>query len=291
MMEEPTNLDATLYKLVLKPDRHSAVFQIKRLYKTRRLCHSEPEKSETTWWRLKERRVLSRQLHTDLRKKKIEQLLQQLMDFMLLSEMLPKIFEFLPFLNQHLSSWLVTSLLQTWRPRMDYGEAEGEGNRASKIVRWKDFKSSISGWHDCNGCKSKGTHSTEGNADQECRSYKVTLQKEAEDQFQKFKKDENKPDDWKDWLFKLDNGSLGSWIANKGINSLTEAHSEQIPNGHNIQQRSVTATRRIEMHCDFLNSFSDETVGRFLKKYCRWDEDQVQHQKEKLKTFQMWSRG
>jgi len=74
-----------------------------------------------------------------------------------------------------------------------------------------------------------------------------------------------------------------SWIANKGINFLTEAHSEQIPNGQNIQ-RSVTAARRIEMHCDFLNSFSDETVGRFLKKYCRWDEDQVQHQKEKLKT-------
>jgi hypothetical protein len=89
--------------------------------------------------RRKDRRVLSRQLHTDLRKKTIEQLLQQLMDFMLLIEM-PQIFEFLPFLNQHLSSWLVTSLLQTWWPRMDYGEAEGEGNRTSKIVRWKDFK-------------------------------------------------------------------------------------------------------------------------------------------------------
>jgi len=45
MMEEPANLDATLYKLFLKPGR-SAVFQIKQLYKTRRLCHSEPEKSE-----------------------------------------------------------------------------------------------------------------------------------------------------------------------------------------------------------------------------------------------------
>jgi len=133
----------------------------------------------------------------------------------------------------------------------------------------------------------KGTHSTEGNTDQECRrSYKVTLQKEAEDQFQKFEKDENR---WIEGLIV----PIGQWItwklncANKGINSLTEAHSEQIPNGQNIQQRSVTAARRIEMHCDFLNSFSDETVGRFLKKYCRWDEDQVQHQKEKLKTFQM----
>jgi len=98
-------------------------------------------RAKNTWWRLrrKDRRVLSRQLHTDLRKKTIEQLLQQLMDFMLLIEM-PQIFEFLPFLNQHLSSWLVTSLLQTWWPRMDYGEAEGEGNRTSKIVRWKDFK-------------------------------------------------------------------------------------------------------------------------------------------------------
>lgn len=104
MMEEPANLDATLYKLFLKLDGHSAVFQIKQLYKTRRLCHSEPEKSEEHLMKVeKERRVLSRQLHTDLRKKTIEQLLQQLMDFMLLSEM-PKIFEFLPFLNQHLSS-------------------------------------------------------------------------------------------------------------------------------------------------------------------------------------------
>jgi len=46
MMEESANLDATLYKLFLKLDGHSAVFQIKQLYKTRRLCHSEPEKSE-----------------------------------------------------------------------------------------------------------------------------------------------------------------------------------------------------------------------------------------------------
>jgi hypothetical protein len=46
MMEEPANLDATLYKLFLKLDGHSAVFQIQQLYKTRRLCHSEPEKSE-----------------------------------------------------------------------------------------------------------------------------------------------------------------------------------------------------------------------------------------------------
>jgi hypothetical protein len=34
MMEEPANLDATLYKLFLKLDGHSAVFQIKQLYKT-----------------------------------------------------------------------------------------------------------------------------------------------------------------------------------------------------------------------------------------------------------------
>jgi hypothetical protein len=47
------------------------------------------------------------------------------MDLMLLIEMLPKIFEFLPFLNQHLSSWLVTSLLQTWRPRMEKQKEEG----------------------------------------------------------------------------------------------------------------------------------------------------------------------
>jgi hypothetical protein len=33
MMEEPANLDATLYKLFLKLDGHSAVFQIKQLYK------------------------------------------------------------------------------------------------------------------------------------------------------------------------------------------------------------------------------------------------------------------
>jgi len=30
----------------------------------------------------------------------------------------------------------------------------------------------------------------------------------------------------------------------------------------NIQQCSVMATRRIEMNCDFLNSFSGETVGK-----------------------------
>jgi len=141
MMEEPANLDATLYKLFLKMD----IQQCSRSNSSTKLEDSAIQnlrRVKNTWWRLrrKDRRVLSRQLHTDLRKKTIEQLLQQFMDFMLLIDMLPQIFEFLPFLNQHLSSWLVTSLLQTWWPRMDYGEAEGEGNSTSKIVRWKDFK-------------------------------------------------------------------------------------------------------------------------------------------------------
>jgi hypothetical protein len=50
---------------------------------------------------------------------------------------------------------------------------------------------SVDDMHQLQWMQVKGTHSTEGNTDQECRrSYKVTLQKEAEDQFQKFKKDE-----------------------------------------------------------------------------------------------------
>jgi len=106
MMEEPANLDATLYKLFLKMD----IQQCSRSNSSTKLEDSAIQnlrRAKNTWWRLrrKDRRVLSRQLHTDLRKKTIEQLLQQLMDFMLLIEMLPKIFEFLPFLNQHLSSW------------------------------------------------------------------------------------------------------------------------------------------------------------------------------------------
>lgn len=134
----------------------------------------------------------------------------------------------------------------------------------------------------------KGTHSTEGNRPGVPKKLQSDLAERSRRSVPKIQKG------WEQarWLEGLI-VQIGqwitwkSWIANKGINFLTEAHSEQIPNGQNIQQRSVTAARRIEMHCDFLNSFSDETVGRFLKKYCRWDEDQVQHQKEKLKTFQM----
>jgi len=91
---------------------------------------------------------------------------------------------------------------------MDYGEAEGEGNRIKDrkmeglqvidhhMLTWiakVQQTSEVQSVDDMRlqWMQVKGTHSTEGNTDQECRrSYKVTLQKEAEDQFQKFQKDE-----------------------------------------------------------------------------------------------------
>jgi hypothetical protein len=102
MMEEPTNLDALLYKLFLNPDGQSAVFRSNSSQQqNRRLCHSEPEKSEEHLMKVEKERWKS---IAHILRKTSEQLLQQLMDLMLLIEMLPKIFEFLPFLNQHLSS-------------------------------------------------------------------------------------------------------------------------------------------------------------------------------------------